>query len=93
MKKIGMFANASGDVNSATLDPASMSVPYTLKTVYVSLEMATVLAWSLGSRLMAGSKTDDAQTDLQTMEHSTGVTLMLRKPLSWSVMVYSPVAR
>lgn len=87
MKKIGILASANGDVNSATRDPASMPAPYTLSAAYVSLEMATVLAWSLGRRLMAGSKTDSAQAELQTMEHSMGVTLMLRKPLPWPSMV------
>ncbi len=80
MKKIGILASANGDVNSATRDPASMPAPYTLSAAYVSLEMATFLTWSLARRLMAGSKTDLAQADLQTMEHSIGVTLMLRKP-------------
>ncbi len=83
MKKIGILASANGDVNSATRDPASMPAPYTLRAAYVSLEMATFLAWSLARRLMAGSKTDLAQAELQTMEHSMGVTLMLRKPLLW----------
>ena len=80
MKKMEIFARASGDVRSATRDPASMPEPYTLKAMYVSLEMATVLAWLSGRRLMAGSKTDVAQAELHTMEHSMGVTLMLRKP-------------
>jgi hypothetical protein len=36
---------------------------------------------------MAGSNTDSAQAELQTMEHSMGVTLMLRKPWLWFSMV------
>jgi hypothetical protein len=94
MKKMGMLASANGDVSSATRDPASMPAlaPYTLSAAYVSLEMATFLAWSLGRRLMAGSKTDFAQAELQTMEHSMGVTLMLRKPLLWPSMVRSAPA-
>lgn len=41
---------------------------------------------------MAGSKTDFAQAELQTMEHSMGVTLMLRKPLLWFATVRSSPA-
>lgn len=80
MKKMDMLARARGDVRSATRDPGSMPEPYTLSAMYVSLEMATVLDWFSGRRLMAGSKTDVAQAELHTMEHSMGVTLMLRKP-------------
>lgn len=87
MKKMEIFARASGDVRSATREPASMPDPYTLRAMYVSLEMVTALAWLSGRRLMAGSKTDVAQAELHTMEHSMGVTLMLRKPWRWSSMV------
>ena len=81
IKKIGIPASANGDVNSTTLDPASIPAPYTLNAAYVSFETATARACALGSRLTAGSKTDSAQAESHTMEHSSGVTLMLRKPL------------
>jgi hypothetical protein len=92
MKKIGMLASASGDVKSATREPASMPVPYTLRAAYVSLEMATFPACSFGRRSMAGSNTDVAQAELHTMEHSMGVTLMLRKPWLWLSTVRSSAA-
>lgn len=40
----------------------------------------TVLAVSLGSCLMIGSKIFFAQASWHTIEHSSGVTLMFKKP-------------
>ncbi len=80
MKKIGTPARASGEVRSTTREPASMPALVTEKTAYASFETEILLETSLGRRLMAGSKTDLDQTVWQTMEHSSGVTLMLRKP-------------
>lgn len=46
------------------------------------MDIDTVLAEFLGNCLMMGSKTALDHVSLQAMEHSIGVTLMLRKPCS-----------
>lgn len=50
------------------------------KTMYESLKTETFLACAAGRAAMTGSKTFLAHDVWQTMEHSSGVTLMLRKP-------------
>lgn len=79
MKKMGMPASASGDVRSTTLDPASMPGDDTRTTTYDSLEMDTAFAASFGSCCIIGRNIVFAQVSWQTIEHSSGVTLILRK--------------
>lgn len=84
MKKMGIAAMASGAVRSMTRFPASRPAEETEKTMYVSLEMWHCAEADLGRREMRGKKTVCAQETWQTMEHSRGVTEMLRKAWVWS---------
>jgi hypothetical protein len=61
----------------------------THKARYVSFDMETALAASLGKVLRRGSKRFFAHDVWQTTEHSMGVMLMLRKPCLLSDLVVS----
>lgn len=78
MKKMGILARARGEVRSATREPASRDPVMTQRAAYLSLDISTDFALSLGRRFMAGMNSDSAHAESQTMEHSMGVTLMLR---------------
>lgn len=61
-------------------------------TRYSSWELEMALAARVGSASMTGRKTLRAQDSWQTMLHSRGLTLMLRKPC-WSSAVRPSCSR
>lgn len=79
MKKMGIPARANGEDNSITRPAASRPALVTDRTMYVLLETEIRPLCCLGSDSRYGWKTRLAQELWQTMEHSMGVMLMLRK--------------